>query len=162
MAYVIEAIIAKTEVLESANIKQPIVNLPYGVGLIPLTEEVLQALGINRLLLDNFKEIIVDDELDSLGKSISKEGKTVAFIQANLFAGIGDQACVVWRDGRRIRLEISMEAINSAIEDIDDKIWSVKSDDEFDCLDLGKYRYTEEWVLASQKNESPDIENNVS
>jgi len=145
MAYVIKAIIAKSETFRNANVKLPIVILPYHMGLLPLTEENLQTLKISRLLLENFYEIIPDRQLDSFAGAISKYG-TVAFIQANLFGSIGDQACMVWDDGDRILLEVSKNAINHAIMKIDRSSWNIAKGDKFESLDLGRFRSTQEWA----------------
>jgi hypothetical protein len=149
MSYEIKAILARTDTFRKAKISFPIVKLNYGIGLLPLSEEILKKLNIKRLLLANFSEIIIDKELDNFGLSISKHGKT-AFIQANLFGGIGDQAAIVWEGDDRTILEVSKNAINHAIEEVDDDLPTRFSTDEFDCLELGKFRYTEEWVKVAE------------
>jgi hypothetical protein len=97
------------------------------------------------LLLEDFYEIIPDRQLDSFAGAISKYGK-VGLIQANLFGGNGDQACMVWDNGERIRLEVSYNAINNAIIDIEENIWESVKEDKFESLDLGRFRSTQEWA----------------
>ena len=152
MAYVIEAFIAKKDVLKAAplNVKFPIVSLPFDMALMPLDKNLLKSLGIERFLLQNYQEILIDKKLDFIGKSISQSGNRVAFIQARMFAGFRGQACMVWENGDRIRLEVSENAINQAIEDIDDSILSASNIDEFECLNLGRFRYTDEWVEIAE------------
>ena len=150
MSYEIKAILAKTDTFRKAKINFPIVKLPYGIGMLPLSEENIKTLNIRRLLLANFNEILVDKQLDDYGLGISIIGKTV-FIQANLFGGIGDQACIVWENNDRTRLEISKNAINHAIDELDDSLPTTFSKDEFDCLELGQFRFTEEWFKIVEK-----------
>ena len=145
MPYEIKAIIAKSETFRKANLKLPIVILPFHMGLLPLTKENLQTLKITRLLLEDFYEIIPDRQLDSVVGAMSKYGK-VALIQANLFGGNGDQACMVWDNGNRTRLEVSKQAINHAIFDIEENIWESVKKDKFESFDLGRFRSTQEWA----------------
>ncbi len=62
MSYVIEAFIAKANVLKKIplDFKYPLVSLPFNMALIPLDEKLLESLGIKRLLLEHYQEIIVD------------------------------------------------------------------------------------------------------
>jgi len=144
MAYAIEAIIAKMDTLKKANIEMDIVILLYDIGMLPLTHENRNSLHIECLLLENYQEIFVDKKLDGLGKTISEFGK-VAFIQADFFGGGGSQACMVWENGNRIRLEVGNYAINHAIKEIDVNI-GCAGKDEFDCLELGRFRHTYKWA----------------
>lgn len=144
MAYEIKAILAETFTFRKAEIKFPIVYLSHDIEMLPLSEEVIKTLNIKRFLLSNYNEIHVDKQLDDFGLGISIKGKAV-FIQANIFGGNGDQACIVWEDNERVRLEIGIKAINHAIDELDDTLPTTYQKDEFDCLELGKFRYTEEW-----------------
>jgi hypothetical protein len=144
MAYEIKAILADTITFMKAEIKFPIVILPHGIRMLPLSEEIIKTLNIKRFLLSNYNEIHVDKQLDDFGLGISIMGTTV-FIQANFFGGNGDQACIVWEDNERVHLEISKNAINNAIDEIADRLPTTNKDDQFDCLELGRFRYTEEW-----------------
>ena len=148
MAYEIKAILADQITFMKAEIKFPIVRLSHWIGMLPLSEEIIKTLNIKRFLLSNFNEIIVDKQLDDFGLSISKMGTTV-FIQADLFGGNGDQACIVWEDNERVLLEISKCAINHGIDEIDDNLPTTNKDDQFDILELGRFRSTEEWVKVA-------------
>jgi hypothetical protein len=144
MAYELKALLAKVQTFKAAELRYPVVRLSHGMALLPLTETIINLIGVKRFPLQDFYQITVDSNLDKLGVSLSLFGP-VAFIQANIFGGIGDQASMVWSGGERIRLEVSKKAINNAIEDIDEDIWEPSSGDEFDTLDLGRFRYTSEW-----------------
>jgi len=144
MAYELKALLAKVQTFKAADLRYPVVSLSHGMALLPLTETIIHLIGVKSFPLQDFYQITVDSNLDKLGVSLSLFGP-VAFIQANIFGGIGDQASMVWSGGKRIRLEVSMKAINNAIEDIDEDIWEPSAGDEFDTLDLGRFRYTSEW-----------------
>jgi hypothetical protein len=68
-----------------------------------------------------------------------------------LFGGNGDQACIAWEDNERVLLEVSKNAINHAIDEIDDNLPTTNKDDQFDCLELGRFRFTEEWIKIAKK-----------
>jgi len=145
MGYKLEALLAEQTTLDKCNLEYAFIELPFFLGLIPLTNERLVSLGIKRLLLQDFNEILVDNKLDELGMKISKNGK-VAFIQANIFAStIWHQACAVWDKEERIHLEIGVRAINHAIIEINKNIRH-DNRDAFECLNLGRFRTTNEWI----------------
>ena len=50
----------------------------------------------------------------------------------------------MWNDKERIRLEVSKDAINHAIEDIDPDIIDVTTTDESETLGIGRFRNTAE------------------
>lgn len=54
-------------------------------------------------------------------------------------------------NGNRIHLEISSNSINHAIEEIDESIWNADNEDEFECINLGIFRYADEWVEIAEQ-----------
>ncbi|WP_406284327.1 hypothetical protein [Embleya sp. NBC_00896] len=136
MAYDITAVVAHLGVLDHVvqDPGVPVVTREQGFGLVPLTKEVLVSLGTNRR---NVGGVLAE---------WSRFGH-VAYINAEIFAGVGGQDAKVWLNGEVIFDEATdgSGAISRALRRI-----GVASPpggrDEFDHLGLGICRSTEKWV----------------
>lgn len=94
--------------------------------------------------------------VDSLAQSVSHTGP-VAYLEADIFGGTGTQAVVAWRGGEVWLNPVVTElgwppptpppspqgAFNQALRQLG--VDRGEAFDEFDALNLGKHRHTEDW-----------------
>ncbi len=77
---------------------------------------------------------------------LSKNGKVV-YVEAEFFGGEGSQACSLWEKGAMINNpQRDLHAINIALQFLG--VDKGKNFDEFEALDLGKFRKTEDWLSS--------------
>lgn len=67
-------------------------------------------------------------------------GGLVAYVEAEYFGGVGEQSAVLWRDG--VREELG--SINEALRALG--VRGIAGRDEFDTVDLGRHRSTQDWL----------------
>ena len=147
MSYVIAAFVAQQPVLRDHAIPgATVVPLPQGYGLIPLIEPIRARYGVPPapLTAEQSSEVTGWPLIyESWGRALSELGP-VAYIEAELFGGVGMQAAVLWRGGAVERMPFQAEdAINVALR----HIGVVRTgSDEFDALGLGRCRSTGDWL----------------
>jgi len=136
----------------------PVVDLPFGLGLIPITDRVLSGLGNE---CDRFGDFYrLSTSLAERGRLMSLEGQ-VAYIYEESFGGPGLQEAVGWRNGavdfgprftsdadEDDRFEIvhdpRLRAINGVLRWLGaDKGTAV---DEFAATGLNRHRHSTEWA----------------
>jgi hypothetical protein len=167
VAYVLNAVIGRIDALTSVG-TVVIVPLAHGLGLVPLTDDFWQALGHRSQPLRREIEGVEapDDEFESPGEreqhiataradfaaiatlcARASEITPIAYVEAESFGGSGIQAAAVWIAGT-IVLDpfVDDEAINEALRTIG---VARGLQDEFDALDLGRHRFTDDWVPAT-------------
>ncbi len=145
MGHCIRAVIgARESVRRLAEdwLKAKVVELPQGFGMIFMTDDLLEDVG--ELLevsdelpfseLENFTE-----EVKTLIERYSFRTK-LAYIETEYFGGVGTQAGVLYENGR-IAVEPSRGegVINILLRELG--VWRYPDKDEFDMLELGKYRH---------------------
>ena len=145
MGHCIRAVIgARESVRRLAEdwLKAQAVELPQGFGMIFMTDDLLEDVG--ELLevsdelpfseLENFTE-----EVKTLIERYSFRTK-LAYIETEYFGGVGTQAGVLYENGR-IAVEPSRGegVINILLRELG--VWHYPDKDEFDMLELGKYRH---------------------
>ncbi len=170
VAYVLNAVISNVEALKSVGVFV-VVPLGDGLGLAPLTDGFWREHGHGSQPLRR-----VSEGRNAPGTDFEKPGDRdrqiedaqaafariasicetasaivpVAYIEADFFGGGGTQAATVW-DAQRVVLGPLVEdnAINQALRKI-----GVQSGirDEFDTLDLGRCRFTDDWLKLGQIN----------
>ncbi len=158
MAYVLEAVIASARLLGRAVDGQHaavVVELRQGLGLLPMTDALFGALNH-----DESDGVLGFDKLpggfDRVLSEWSTEGP-IAYVEAELFGGIGSQRAAVWADGRLSLGPVSYDDENEPraaglATPISQALARLGVDrlgfhDEFDALGLGRCRFTDEWLV---------------
>lgn len=141
MAYTIQALIGDSiDAKSAAPSGALVVTLSQSKALVPLTTSVLKEHSISFLPLTDDG---VHDVPDSV-QVLAARAKKIAYIEAELFGGGGAQAAAVWEEGRMIFGPIvADDAINQALRMLG--VEKKEFFDEFEALDLGRHRNTDEW-----------------
>lgn len=150
MGYTLEALLGTQPFAERLRAGYPyakIVPLNQGLFMLPLIDALCEEL--HKKHDASFTQLFA--ELWNLSPTVAalaaklSEGTTVAYVEAEFFGGAGDQGTVVWQDQRIILGPLrAPHAINQAL-----RLLGVRAGahfDEFDAVDLGRHRTTEEWV----------------
>jgi hypothetical protein len=113
--------------------------LPQGLAIIPLTTKLLEA-------FETSEPPGVDyvDALDELIAQLSHDG-VIAQIETDYFGGAGRQRATAWQGGRVIFGPVTSEVgpINEALKRLGVR---VVASDEFDSIELGLVRDTDDWL----------------
>lgn len=148
MSYVIEAFIVGQSVDLVADLHGlNVISLPQNFGLVPLNRDLLDGREIT--LLDAAEQTgaessFIPETIAALARKLSVMGK-IAYIEAEMFGGVGLQASVVWESGRIVAGPMIEErAINHALKMIG--VERGNNIDEFAALGLGRYRSTVGWL----------------
>jgi hypothetical protein len=169
MAYVLNALIAKIEALESVD-AFVVVPVGEGLGLAPLTGGFWREHGHGSQPLRREWEGLSAPETDftvedrekyiadaraafariaAIGASVSTIAP-VAYVEADYFGGQGTQAATVWEAQAIVWGPlVAAKAINQALRKIGVEC-GIK--DEFDTLGLGRCRFTDDWVKLRETN----------
>jgi hypothetical protein len=157
VSYELRALAGQYQVVAKAagEARIAVVELPLGYGLVPITAQVLDRLGGGTVgpFRDTFWYLSAG--VESLARTVSHTGP-VAYLEADIFGGAGTQAMVAWRDGE-VWLEpattecrwppdpasASQGAFNQVLRQLG--VDRGEAFDEFDALNLGKHRHTEDW-----------------
>lgn len=123
--------------------------LVQNFALVPITDELAKELKAR--VVEPEESLRVPDMaagVASLASRFSRAG-TVAYVSTEYFGGAGGQDALVWRDGSVVfRAEDNEDWPNSPISQAL-RFLGVKAtdgQDEFDTVQLGKHRSTEEWA----------------
>ena len=166
MAYQLNAILGELKRLQtaaSATLPAVIVPLAGELGLIPLTEELFEA--VNKGSEGNYEA--EERHFTYLSTQIARwlqwlsVGTTIAYVEADYFGGLGTQCAVAWKDGVEVLPPTKAEgkakgAINHALGLLG--VRAAVGKDEFDTVDLGRHRKMEDWVEAAGRSLKEDIE----
>jgi len=163
MAHFLRAIIASKSDIEHCEYPglATTVDLPQSYCMLPLTVKVLLSIyeqSDSNSYISGFL-YLKSSVLDWLAQYFLSG--TFALVENDTFGGVGEQSSLVWKDGKCIfgpihtetdtskpytneNISLDDAAINQALR----LIGVIKgTEDEFDALDLGKYRNPEDWVL---------------
>jgi len=122
--------------------------MPQRYILLPLTETARGALAIPSLPLTDEPGQPLPTALADLAAALSVDG-FAAYIEAELFGGVGSQASAVWRGGRMVQpVTRSADAINLALSALG--VQKAGDEDEFSTLGLGRFRFTDEWGASGR------------
>jgi hypothetical protein len=148
MAYTLQAIVGDAAVLAPVAGTLRCVALPRNLVLIPLTVAVRAEHGDIRSLpfTDDTDEgpRVIPESLAALCRTLSARGK-VAYVEAEIFGGVGTQSVVLAEHGAVIRgPEVGESRINFALRFLG--VSRGAAHDEFDAVGLGRHRDTEEWL----------------
>ncbi|RYY64085.1 MAG: hypothetical protein EOO12_10645 [Chitinophagaceae bacterium] len=155
MGYQIEAFIGPQESLRQLPVLFPaarIVVLEQGLALCPLTDELFTAMNgagdTHRIgPFVKFTKAVEAGLLRAAGEG------AIGYIEAGYFGGSGGQQGVVWKDGRRGRIEgPGHSAINSVLWSLGTK--SNPGSDPFESIGLDRHRATCDWA---EEAESVDL-----
>ena len=146
MGYILNAFIGKQSDLQLIATRfnnSKLVNVWNDIFIIPMTEE----------LYDEINELKISEDVGSLtymsmnveNKILSIiEAKCIGYIEAEYIGGQGGQKAVLWQNGERYKLyNFGQGVINLLL-----KYFGVSSEiglDEFDTINLGRHRNTEDW-----------------
>lgn len=161
--YTLEALLAREETLQDAltglsNAKP--IHLPQGICMIPMVGGLLQELEIryqggttvnhperqrfsDSLFHPDFERLIIG--VDQFARCISHHG-LVAYVEATFIGGRGGHATMLWEYGERYGPP------GNSINTILRQLGVIRSPglDEFDTIELGKYRITKQWIDESE------------
>jgi len=142
--YTIQAFIAKRD---SFPLRLPetlvLVELDQGIQMIPVGESVQQRYGISDLPLMDDRNTELPASLLELFRELSSAGK-VAYIEAEIFGGVGTQAYVYAETGKVDTAVVGDRAINAALQLLG--VMRKPGFDEFDSVGLGRNRSVEGWL----------------
>ncbi len=150
MAYVIQAVIAKAGGFGDAlpaHLRS--VALPGGMEMIPLGEDARAYYEIPYCPLtdeDDAGTPAAPPPLLRLCETLSRSG-TIAYIEAEFFGGLGQQAHLIFAQGRQCASPlVAQDAINQALRALGAGKGSAI--DEFAALGLGRHRNTDAWLAG--------------
>ena len=142
MAYFLEALIFDATDIEIADLTARVVPLWRQLSLLPLTDEVKAAGGSVTSTNDSVSTL--PPELESWARRRSKRGP-VGYIVAEYFGGCGGQFSLVWWEREIVLGPLRQpDAINQTLRRFGVKAGDGK--DEFDTVELGRHRHTDQWV----------------
>jgi hypothetical protein len=158
VSYELRALAGPYQVAAQAAIETatPVVELPQGYGLVPITSEVLDRLSTGTGEPPDNTFWFLTPAVAAIARKVSRAG-VIAYLEAEMFGGTGSQAMVVWRAG-----EVWLEPATTAFlwpppDPASNPQWAFNralrelgvergdAFDEFDAVNLGKHRHTEDW-----------------
>jgi hypothetical protein len=143
--YTIQGIIANRKVIEhEQTLGTKIVSLPQDMVLIPFAGTWSESKKIPLLPLTDGKVFELPAAITGICYLLSKNGK-LAYVEAEFFGGDGTQACSLWEKGMMIgNPQQDIQAINTALQFLG--VEKGTSFDEFEALNLGRFRDTQAWL----------------
>jgi hypothetical protein len=141
-----QGIVGDAEVLAAAPaaFATGALQLPQGKALVLFTERVREQYGVSFLPLTDDHERELPQSLRDICARVSQAGK-IAYIEAELFGGLGTQATAVWENGALVQPPIvSRHAINDGLRALG--VRATAAQDEFEALKLGMHRDIEDWA----------------
>jgi len=143
MTYIIQAFISKNQNSIFPIADSVFVPLEQDFFLLPITKLFREQFGIRNLQLLEGNSLEFD-AIHNLGCKLSETINSV-YIEAEFFGGDGMQVSLYFENGRLMAGPIiSGDAINVALRYLG--VVKGASSDEFDTLNLGKYRSTKKWL----------------
>jgi len=148
--YCLYGIVGKSRDLLHKSLEYPgacVVHLERGIGMIPISEELLYDIEQDDSSLDATKEHgfeFLSNVLSAWVQSLS-QGTTLAYLEAEFISGEGTESAVVWRDGVRVLGPLrGTGAVNRALRTLGVSVPSRR--EEFEVVGLGRHRSPEEWL----------------
>lgn len=145
MSYTMQGIVGDEQVLAAAAaFASGAVRLPQGKALVLFTDRVREQHGVSFLPLTDEHERELPQSIREICARLSRAGK-IAYIEAELFGGLGTQAAAVWENGALVQPPIvSRTAINEGLRALG--VRATAAQDEFEALKLGMHRDIEDWT----------------
>ena len=159
--FTLEAILARYATLEGALEEFPsakLIQLPQGIGMIPVVGVLLRDLEIHYQggtkvtqpdiqqfspsIHPDFERLIAG--VEKFAQRLSQRGM-VAYVEATFISGYGGHATMIWQNGKRIGEPGNN--INDVLRLLG--VVSLSGPDEFDTVDLGRHRSTKGWLSNS-------------
>jgi len=130
--------------LKAFSAQALIFELAHTIELLPLTKSLRAEIGLPFLPLTDCGEIELPIGPRDVFARASSGGK-LAYVEAEIFGGVGAQAHVLFQDGVKVsEANVGQGVINDALRFIG--VVANPGFDEFDTVGLGKHRNTEDWV----------------
>jgi len=124
------------------------ISIGHGIQLVPVLDETFDALGEQSPDLPDPPEVEfwkLSGPIVRVALELSQHGP-VAYIETDYFGGTGEQAAIVWEDGR-VRMPAQQARsgpINEAL-----RLMGVRAGimrDEFEAVGLGAHRSNDDWL----------------
>jgi hypothetical protein len=146
MSYSLQAFIGElADLAEHAPSGGVIVPLGQGKGMIPLEDRFRELHEIPFLPFTDEGKAEIPESIEVLA---SQFNGPVAYVEAEFFGGDGTQASAIWKDRNLIFGPlVKVSAINEALQRLG--VAKGSRHDEFDALELGNYRDTNDWASKS-------------
>ena len=148
--YCLYGIVGKSRDLLHKSLEYPgagVVHLQQGIGMIPISEELLNAIEQHETSLGATKEPgfeFLSEAVSAWARRLSK-GTRLAYLEAEFISGEGTESAVVWRDGVTTLGPVhGTGAVNRALRALGVSVPSRR--EEFEAVGLGKHRSPEEWL----------------
>ena len=148
--YCLYGIVGKSRDLLHKSLEYPgasVVHLEQGIGMIPISEELLNALEQGETLPSATKDLgfeFLSEVVAAWARRLSK-GTTLAYLEAEFISGEGTESAIVWRDGIVVLGPLQgTGAVNRALRALGVSVPSRR--EEFEVVGLGKHRSPEEWL----------------
>lgn len=148
MGYTLRAFVGRAEALSPLVGVVPqavLIKLEQGFCLIPVTDALHDA-------LTNFAQEESPPPFSFLTAHLETQllarigNECVGYIEAEYFGGDGEQAAILWKDGRRKFVAgPDYGAINSVLKRLGVAI-GLSNHDEFEAVGLAQNRHTEDWL----------------
>lgn len=136
-----------------------VVELPQGYGLVPITHKVFDRLGGSTAKPFGDTFWFLSSGIEALARKVSHIGP-IAYLEAEMFGGIGSQAMVAWRGGAVWLRPATTEfrwpppnprsspgwPFNRALRELG--VDGGDARDEFEAVSLGQHRHTEDWQVT--------------
>ena len=159
MAYQLCAMAGRRPVIQAAGARTGVraVELGQGIWLLPITRALRAGWGAAGAMPFGQTFLFLSAEIEAIACQVSRIG-LVAYLEAEIFGGAGDQAAVAWRDGEVCLGPVTTQGwvqepsnsaqwpFNRALRELG--VARGDAFDEFDAVGLGKHRHTEDWLKA--------------
>ena len=146
MGYIIQSFLGKQEdllLIQNAFDKAVIKELGQDLFMIPMTEELFDQINNYQWSEDISSFMYLNKNVEEkILKLIGK--RSIGYIEADYFGGEGSQIGILWKDGIRYKLIESRNAVNIILNRFN--IITIPGKDEFDTLNLSRYRTTRDWA----------------
>ncbi len=146
MSYFLNAILCKSQIQFQSNFTSlKVVHLEQGLTMVPLTDSLF-----DEITASTPEETHLVQGLERLSTSLAEllrevsDDISVAYVEAEYWGGVGSQSAVMWDKGEVVfQVLNSQDAINQVLRMLG--IEAKDAVDEFDSVNLGRYRFTNDW-----------------
>lgn len=148
--YCLYGIVGKSRDLLHKSLEYPsagVVHLGEGIGMIPLSEELLDAIEQDESLASVKSKSgfeFLSAGVVELARRLSR-GTMIAYVEAEFISGEGTESSVVWRDGTVVLGPLrGTGAVNRALRAMG--VSAPAGREEFEVVGLGKHRSPRDWL----------------
>jgi hypothetical protein len=142
MAYVLDAFIGPAETFAKQVLQLPntkLVLLEQGMAMAPMKYAIPHLKAIKPLWH-------LTSELFQLGSQLSALGP-IGYFEIELFGGYGERAAVLWENQEIVYGPVFSEHSSTVTNHLLSLLGvHTAESDEFDALQLAKYRHSEDWL----------------